>query len=136
MKNQVETVRHSAILIAAGEGLEVYQSLDDVPHGLKRRLVESTVSQNSATLLIADRRGRQHLAELRSGNRSGTAVGLEAPHRGEVKRFPWTEAFERRAQADAALRQMSRGRWWRERWPEVLVPVAVAGALWFLLTAF
>lgn len=137
MKNQVETVRHCAILIAAGDGIQTYQSLDEVPHHLKRRLVESTVSPNSATLLIADRRGRKHLAE--SGPAQASSIGL-APSQSSVvaTRFPWTEAFERRARLEAryAARPGGGRRWLRDHWPEVLVPAAVAGALWFLLTAF
>ena len=134
--NKVETIRHSAILIASGGGIQTYDSLDEVPYELKRRLVESTVSPNSATLLIADKRGRRHLAEARAG-RGGVSVETEARRAMVATRFPWTEAIQRReARERAAAAPRSAREWMSEHWPELMVPVAVAGALWFLLTAF
>jgi hypothetical protein len=61
----------SAVFIAA-EGAEmVYRSVDDVPHGLRTKLFKSTNSANSATILIADRRGREEMARaMRSLGRS------------------------------------------------------------------
>lgn len=55
------TVKTSAIFIATGETTRVFRSLDEVPLPLRERLVASTSSVNSATILIADRRGRQEL---------------------------------------------------------------------------
>jgi hypothetical protein len=52
----------STVLIAAGKTRTVYQSVEEVPQGLRNRLVKSTNSSNSATILIADRRGRQEIA--------------------------------------------------------------------------
>ncbi len=53
----------SAVLIAA-EGTEmVYRSMDEVPDPLRSKLLKSTNSANSATILIADRRGRKEIAK-------------------------------------------------------------------------
>jgi len=53
----------SAVLISA-EGTEmVYRSVDDVPDSLRTKLLKSTNSPNSATILIADRRGRKEIAK-------------------------------------------------------------------------
>lgn len=53
----------SAVLIAA-EGTEMlYRSMDEVPDPLRTKLLKSTNSPNSATILIADRRGRKELAK-------------------------------------------------------------------------
>jgi hypothetical protein len=49
------------LISAAGED-RVYRSVDEVPAGLRTRLLESTNSANSATILIADRRGRKEIA--------------------------------------------------------------------------
>jgi hypothetical protein len=37
--------------------------VDEVPEGLRTRLLKSTNGANSATILIADRRGRQEIAK-------------------------------------------------------------------------
>ncbi|PWU03798.1 MAG: hypothetical protein C5B51_18235 [Terriglobia bacterium] len=53
----------STVLIAA-EGTEmVYRSMDEVPDPLRSKLLKSTNSANSATILIADRRGRREIAK-------------------------------------------------------------------------
>jgi hypothetical protein len=40
----------------------VYRSVEEVPARLRSQLVKSTNGTNSATILIADRRGRQEIA--------------------------------------------------------------------------
>jgi hypothetical protein len=53
----------STVLISA-EGTEmVYRSMDEVPDPLRSKLLKSTNSPNSATILIADRRGRREIAK-------------------------------------------------------------------------
>jgi hypothetical protein len=48
--------------------------MDEVPRPWRTKLLESTSSANSATILIADRRGREELARvMRSLGASGTA---------------------------------------------------------------
>jgi hypothetical protein len=49
------------VLISAGGSERVYRSVDDVPARLRTRLIKSTNSPNSATILIADRRGRREI---------------------------------------------------------------------------
>ena len=53
----------SAVLISADGDDRVYRSVDEVPYPLRHRLLKSTNSANSATILIADRRGRQEIAK-------------------------------------------------------------------------
>ena len=53
----------STVLISAGGRDRVYRSVDDVPAPLRSRLLKSTNSANSATILIADRRGRKEIAK-------------------------------------------------------------------------
>jgi len=54
----------SAVLIAAQGTDVVYRSMDDVPRSWRTKLLQSTSSANSATILIADRRGREELARV------------------------------------------------------------------------
>jgi hypothetical protein len=56
-------MKTSAVLIAAGGERQVYKSVSDVPPSLRRLLQESTNSVNSATILIADRRGKEEIAK-------------------------------------------------------------------------
>jgi hypothetical protein len=56
------TFQVSSVLISAGGSDRVYRSVDDVPARLRTRLLQSTNSPNSATILIADRRGRKEIA--------------------------------------------------------------------------
>lgn len=53
----------STVMIAAGDSHRVYRSVEDVPAGLRTRLLKSTNGSNSATILIADRRGRKEIAK-------------------------------------------------------------------------
>src|SRR5271169_6365105 len=61
------TVKTSTIFIAKGGRTRVYQSVDEVPAKLRRQLEESTNGFNSATILIADRRGRAEIVRALNG---------------------------------------------------------------------
>ena len=52
----------STVLISADGADLVYRSVDEVPTSLRTRLLKSTNGTNSATILIADRRGRKEIA--------------------------------------------------------------------------
>jgi hypothetical protein len=52
----------STVMISAGGADVVYRSVDEVPARLRSKLLKSTNSVNSATILIADRRGRKQIA--------------------------------------------------------------------------
>src|SRR5260370_28802678 len=65
----------STVLISASGTDQVYRSVDEVPAGLRTRLLKSTNGANSATILIADRRGRQEIAQAMR-NMPGTVQRL------------------------------------------------------------
>src|SRR5437879_13806048 len=56
-------VKTSTILISSGERQTVYRSVEEVPDSLKRQLIRSTNGLNSATIVIADREGREEIAK-------------------------------------------------------------------------
>jgi hypothetical protein len=56
-------MKSSTILISAGRTDAVYRSVAEVPHKLRKRLLKYTSGMNSATILIADRRGKEELAK-------------------------------------------------------------------------
>ncbi len=53
----------SAVMISTGGEDMVYRSVDEVPPTLRSRLLKSTNGANSATILIADRRGRKEVSK-------------------------------------------------------------------------
>jgi hypothetical protein len=55
-------MKSSTILISVGETEAVYRSVKEVPAPLRRKLLRSTNGLNAATILIADRRGREEIA--------------------------------------------------------------------------
>ena len=59
---RVAVLKTSTILISANDADAVYRSLEDVPEPLRGKLLKSTNSLSSRTILIADRRGRQEIA--------------------------------------------------------------------------
>jgi hypothetical protein len=56
-------MKSSTILISEGRTDAVYRSVGEVPHRLRKRLLKYTSGMNSATILIADRRGKEELAK-------------------------------------------------------------------------
>src|SRR4051794_39398558 len=79
------TAKSSTIFIATADTTRVYRSVREVPADLRRRLEESTSGVNSATILIADKRGREELVRALQGQpsevQSRLADSLEAGRR-------------------------------------------------------
>ncbi len=65
------TVKTSTIFIAKGGRTQVFHSMSEVPSQLRKELDQSTNSFNSATILIADRRGREEIVRALNGLPSG-----------------------------------------------------------------
>jgi hypothetical protein len=61
------TIKTSTIFIAKSGQTQVYRSVGEIPALLRKELEESTNSFNSATILIADRRGRQEIVKALNG---------------------------------------------------------------------
>jgi hypothetical protein len=61
------TVKTSTIFIAKRGPTQVYRSVGEIPAPLRKELEESTNSFNSATILIADRRGREEIVKALNG---------------------------------------------------------------------
>jgi len=53
----------STVLISTGGADLVYRSVEEIPPGLRTKLLKSTSGGNAGTILIADRRGRQEIAK-------------------------------------------------------------------------
>ena len=55
-------VKTASILISAGDAEGVYRSVEELPEPLRAKFTVATQGLNSATILIADRRGREEIA--------------------------------------------------------------------------
>jgi hypothetical protein len=113
------TLKSSTIFISVGNKTEVYRSVADVPPSLRKKLEQSTNGINSATILIADRKGKEEIVRairgLPSNLRSRLATSLkEESHAEETSPGRWT-----------AL--------WQD-WAEFLLPAAIGVAVWWLFT--
>lgn len=82
------TVKSSTIFISVGKRTRIYKSFEDVPPVLRKRLEQSTSGINSATILIADRNGRDELVRSIQGLPSGvqTRVGTSRKPKTAVNR--------------------------------------------------
>ncbi len=113
------TLKSSTIFISVGNKTEVYRSVDDVPPRLRKKLEQSTNGINSATILIADRKGKEEIVRAIRGLPSSLRSHLTSSLRNEARR-------EARPGRWAAL--------WQD-WAEILLPAAIGLAVWLLFTA-
>ena len=69
------TLKSSTIFISVGDKTRVYRSVEEVPPPLRKKLEQSTNGIHSATILIADRRGREEiLRAIRGGSNLKTRL--------------------------------------------------------------
>jgi hypothetical protein len=100
------TVKTSTIFIGVGDETKVFRSVDDIPPLLRRKLQESTGGLNAATILIADRKGREEIVKALQGLPSGLEPRPKRPARPPVRRMDW------------------------KSWAEVLLPGLVGLLIW------
>jgi hypothetical protein len=115
------TVKTSTIFIAKGGKTQVYRSVSEVPPRLRKELEESTNSFNSATILIADRRGREEILRALNGLPSGLRTRLASSL--ASKPIP-TPSFSTLAAKNHTLAFL------RRNWAEILLPGAVGLIVW------
>src|ERR1700689_3056838 len=90
------TLKSSTIFISVGGKTEVYRSVADVPPSLRKKLEQSTNSINSATILIADRKGKEEIRRAIRGlpsnlrSRISTAVRDETPRVEQKPAVTWS----------------------------------------------
>jgi hypothetical protein len=116
------TARSSTIFIATGRETRVYRSVNEVPPALRRQLHDSTRGMNSATILIADKRGREELVRALQGQTSDVQCRL-------------AEAIRAHPSADkqpASPAPRFPLPLWR-KWLEILLPVALGASLWLFI---
>ncbi|MBV9760309.1 MAG: hypothetical protein JO340_07095 [Acidobacteriaceae bacterium] len=114
------TARSSTIFISTSEETRVYRSVNEIPPELRRKLHDSTRSINSATILIADKRGQEEL--LRALERRPIHV---------QRRLSDLIAKPAAPDTPPAPSRSTRAAW--RKWLEILLPVALGASLWFFI---
>src|SRR6185295_6185102 len=112
------TVKTSTIFIAKKGRTRVYRSVSEIPQRLRKELEESTNGFNSATILIADRRGRKEILRALQGLPSALRTRLAA------------SLAPGQDQGPAPQSSRPLARFLRRNWPELLLPGAVGLLLW------
>ena len=115
------TTRSSTIFVGTSTTTQVYHSLSELPPQLRRKLQESTQGVNSATILIADKRGREELIRALQGRPAAVQCRL-------------TENARSRGRKPKPSDKRSPGLVFSLRtWMELLLPVAAGVSLWLLI---
>jgi len=114
------TLKSSTIFISVGNKTEVYRSVEDVPAPLRKKLEQSTNGINSATILIADRKGKEEIVRA--------IRGLPSSLRSKL-----THSLREEARSEEPIYQ----RWlvWAQDWAEVFLPAAIAVSMWLLFSS-
>ena len=101
LRNISGVMKTSAVMIAAGGENGFYRSVQDVPEPLRTQLIETTTSQNSGIIVIADKAGKEQLTQVmarREARRAATVPAEEsteeatvasAPGAAPSRRLPW-----------------------------------------------
>jgi len=113
------TLKSSTIFISVGNKTEVYRSVVAVSLANQKKLDQSTNGINSATILIADRKGKEEIVRAIRGLPSSLRSRLTTSLRNEAKR-------ETRVANRWALL-------WQD-WAEILLPAVIGLAVWLLFT--
>ena len=114
-----QTIRSSTIFIAMGDETRVYRSVEEIPAALREKLERTTNGLNSATILIADRRGREEIVRAIRGLPSSVRSRLAATLQG---------------QSGARRRWRFHWRTLARHWAEILWPGVIAVSVWLLLS--
>ncbi len=95
VRNISGVMKTSAVMIAARGESGFYRSVQDVPEPLRTQLIETTTSQNSGIIVIADKAGKEQLTQVmarrearRTANGAIEDDGQEAAVPGPPERSP------------------------------------------------
>lgn len=126
MEGNRTTLKSSTIFVSIGKETQVFRSVHEIPQKLRKQLVHTTGGWQSATILIADRRGRAELARALQGEPSPVQSRLAGS--GAARRLI-------ASRIDPEMIHSQPAKWfelWLRRWPELCTVAAVGIALWLV----
>ncbi len=85
------TIKCRTVLVSSGDRLTAYRSVEEVPVEIRRRFIERTSGLRTATILIADRKGREELLRASAGAEGAIESQAPPPNLWSTVR-PWVEA--------------------------------------------
>ena len=85
LRNVSGVMKTSAVMIAARGERGFYRSVQDVPEPLRTQLIETTTSQNSGIIVIADKAGKEQLTQVLARRDAATE---EVPHDAQAAPVP------------------------------------------------
>jgi hypothetical protein len=129
MPAPAKTFKRTTIYISLGSDTKVYDSPESIPHDLRKKLMRSTRGMNSATILIADRGGRQEIQKILEGQPSSLDGSLRTTYF-HSKAAP--ESPAPLTPLPAPLLTPRASAW--QRIAELSLPAALGIALWLLFT--
>lgn len=83
-------VKTSSVLISTGNQSNFYRSVQDVPESLRKQLIETTNSENSGMIVIADRAGKEQWTEIVARRETARPEPIPEP---EVSAAPARRGF-------------------------------------------
>jgi hypothetical protein len=113
------TVKTSTIFISVGDKTRVFRSVEEVPAQLRKKLEQSTNGINSATILIADRRGREEIVKAIRGLPSSVRSRLAGSLAGKERPKP---------EAPEPVRAL-----W-QNWAEITIPGVIGLIVWLVFS--
>jgi hypothetical protein len=116
------TVKTSTIFIAKRGPTQVYRSVGEIPAKLRKELEESTNSFNSATILIADRRGREEIVKALNG--------MPSTLRSRLANSLTPRSASERTSDSPENKVVPVMHFVRRNWLEITLPAAVALIVW------
>ena len=119
------TVKTSTIFIAKGGRTRVFHSVREVPPKLRQQLEQSVNSFNSATILIADRRGKEEILRALNGLPASLRgrLGMSLSAKGSLPAVG-------RLTRPSPSRPRQLARFFRKNWLEITLPLAVGLVVW------
>lgn len=120
------TAKSSTIFISAEGETKIYRSVTEVPEHLRKRLVETTQGVNAATILIADKRGREELVRALQGRPSDLQCRV-------VESLRSRKGDSARTKPSRVSKPILRHLKSVRTWVELLIPVAIGASLWLFI---
>ncbi len=115
------TVKTSTIFVAEGSGTKIFRSLEEMPADTRRRMEKCMSGTHAATILIADRRGRDEIARAMEGLPSDFQSKVAEKVSGRRR------SAERETRIEETVKRLVLSKYAR-----VAVPVIIGLAVWLI----